>query len=328
MNQDVTENETWNSGISTAEQGRHAPESALINELAFAALREKQRARRWNIVLRVLWLLLFAVLIAGLFGSQLSGLLGGGSRHTAVVNIRGVIAEGEPANATSIVASLERALADRNSVGVILRINSPGGSPVQSGIVFDEILRLRNEYPSKPIHAVVSDLCASAAYYIASAADNIYADKASVVGSIGVRMDSFGLHGTLDMLGIERRLLTAGDNKALLDPFLPQQPEHVAHLQTMLDDIHDQFIAAVRRGRGDRLRDDPELFSGLVWTGAQSQKMGLVDKLANETFVASEVMGAARLVNYTQKQPLSERLIRKFGAVVVNQINARQVQLR
>lgn len=311
-----------------AEQSRQGPESTLINELAFAALREKQRARRWNLVLRLLWMLLFAILLAGLFGSQLAGVFGGGSRHTAVVDIQGVIAEGEPANARSIVSSLEQALADRNSAGVILRINSPGGSPVQSGIVFDEILRLRSKYPAKPIHAVVSDLCASGGYYIAAAADKIYADKASMIGSIGVRMDSFGFQGTLDLLGAERRLITAGENKALLDPFLPLQPEQVAHVQTLLDDIHDQFISAVRRGRGDRLRDDPALFSGLVWTGAQAVTMGLIDKLAHENFVAEEVIGASRLVNYTVEPPLGERLIRKLGAEIGRRVTTGTLQLR
>ncbi|MBX2824367.1 MAG: S49 family peptidase [Gammaproteobacteria bacterium] len=304
--------------MPSAEQTRRNAESELINDLAFAALKEKQRARRWNIAFRLIGFMLFALLLAGLFGDRLSGLFGGTGRHTAVVEVQGIISDGEYGNARSIVESLERALSDRNTAGVILRVNSPGGSPVQSGIVFDEILRLRGEYPSTPIHAVVSDLCASGAYYIASAADNIYADKASLLGSIGVRMDSFGFEGAMDMLGVERRVLTAGENKALLDPFLPQQPEQVAHLQTLLDDIHMQFIDAVRRGRGDRLRDDPALFSGLIWTGAQSVKMGLVDKLANEHYVAREVIGARRLVNFTRQPDLVERVADRLGASVRN----------
>lgn len=310
------ETESWNSGIPTAEQTRNSAESEPITDLAYAALKEKRRARRWNIIIRLLGLALFALLLLGLFGERLTGLMGGAGQHTAIVEVQGVIADGEYANARSVVENLERALSDRNTAGVILRVNSPGGSPVQSGIIFDEILRLRGEYPSTPIHAVVSDLCASGAYYIASAADNIYADKASLLGSIGVRMDSFGFEGTMDLLGVERRVLTAGENKALLDPFLPQQPEQVAHIQTLLDDIHEQFIEAVRRGRGDRLRGDPALFSGLIWTGAQSVKMGLVDKLANEHYVAREVIGAERLINFTRQPDLVDRLAGKLGASV------------
>jgi len=323
----VKETESWNTGISSAEQTRASQESPVINELVFEALREKRRTRRWSIVLRLLGLGLFALLLFGLFGHKLPGFVGSSSRHTAVIDVQGIIAEGEVASASAIVAGLERALADRNTAGVILRINSPGGSPVQSGIVFDEIIRLRNQNPSIPIHAVVSDIGASGAYYLAAAADNIYADKASIVGSIGVRLDSFGLEGAMKALGIERRILVAGENKAMLDPFLAQNPEQIAHMQTLLDEIHNQFIAAVKRGRGDRLRDDPDIFSGLFWSGAQSLEMGLIDKLANVKHVAREVIGAAKLVNFTQQPDLVDRLARRFGASVSQRIRSWYLQL-
>ena len=323
----MSDSDAWNTGLGSARssssqraaaqgalaQGHSA--SSITNDLAQAFLDEKRRSRRWSIFFRLMLLLIALALLLLAFSSKLTALAGlGDTRHTALIEISGVIASDQTANANAIVGSLESALNDRGTAGVILRINSPGGSPVQSGIVFDEILRLRNEYPNTPIHAVLGDVCASGGYYIAAAADRIYADKASIVGSIGVRMDSFGLTGTLEKLGAERRLLTAGDNKAMLDPFLPVDPSHVKHVQGMLNNIHTQFIESVRRGRGDRIGDDPTLFSGLIWSGEQAVENGLVDTLANERFVAREVIGAKRILDFTRRQDVFEKWADRIGA--------------
>lgn len=329
----MSDSDAWNSGLgsaraSTAQQaGAQSGANAelrgdiVVNELAQAFLDEKRRSRRWGIFFKLILLFVFLSLLLSAFASQFVGMAGVGSgRHTALIDISGVIAAGEPANADSIISSLENALQHHGTVGVILRINSPGGSPVQSGVVFDEILRLRNEYPAVPIHAVVGDVCASGGYYIAAAADRIYADKASIIGSIGVRMDSFGFEGTLEKLGVERRLLTSGENKAMLDPFLPVNAAHVQHLKSMLDTIHRQFIDAVRRGRGDRIGNDPELFSGLIWSGEQAVEKGLIDTLANESFVAREVIGAAQIVDFTHREDVFEKLASRIGAAFVHSI--------
>jgi len=323
----MSDSEAWNSGITTAQQRAQRtleqnPGEHIVNELAQAFLDEKRRSRRWTIFFRLLFALLFLLAIIALFGSRLVDVTKVGSeRHTARVDIRGVIGAGELANANKIVDSLENALSDDNTAGVILRINSPGGSPVQSGIIFDEIFRLRNQHPGIPIHAVVGDVCASGGYYIAAAADRIFADKASIVGSIGVRMDSFGFEGTLEKLGVERRLLTAGEHKGMLDPFLPENPEQMAHVQDMLDEIHAQFIAAVRRGRGDRIADNPQLFSGLIWSGEQALEQGLVDELANESYVAREVIGESTIVDFTHQQDLYEKLMSRVAVSLSRALN-------
>jgi len=316
----MSDSESWNSGINTAQRrvrrsrADHSGEY-IVNELAQAFIDETRRSRRWGIFFKFVFVLLALLAIVALFGSQLADVTQvGGQRHTARVEIRGVIGADELANASTIVESLELALSDDDTAGVILRVNSPGGSPVQSGIVYDEIIRLRNKYPGVPIHAVVGDICASGGYYIAAAADRIYADKASIVGSIGVRMDSFGFEGTLEKLGAERRLLTAGENKGILDPFSPVDPQQLAHLQLLLDGVHNQFIEAVRRGRGDRIKDDPELFSGLFWTGQQALEHGLVDELANEAFVAREIIGEPTIVDFTVKQDLAEKLMKQLSS--------------
>ena len=281
---------------------------AMLVDLARDMLAEKVRARRWKIFFRFLLVaFLLALLLLPLLGS-LSG-LGSSERHAAVVDIKGVISEGSPANANDIVRSLEAAFKDSRTEGVILRINSPGGSPVQSGIVFDEILRLRGMHPDTPLYAVVADTCASGGYYIAAAADKIYADRASIVGSIGVRLDSFGFVDAFDKLGVERRLITAGENKALLDPFLPENPGHREHLQQLADSVHEQFIDAVKRGRGERLADDDSLFSGLFWTGQEALELGLVDELSNERAVAEDVLGVNKRVNFTIRQSPVEKLL-------------------
>jgi protease-4 len=239
-------------------------------------------------------------------------------KHTAVVDVEGVISEDQKASAEKVIKGLNRAFKDANTVGVVLRINSPGGSPVQAGYVNDEIRRLRAKYPAIPLHAVVQDLCASGGYYIAVAADRIYVDKASLVGSIGVIMGGFGFVGTLDKLGMERRAYTSGDNKDFLDPFVPENPEHRAHAQKMLGEIHEQFIKVVRQGRGARLKETTETFSGLVWTGEKSIELGLADALGSTEYVAREVIKAEKLVDYTVEEnyfeTLSKRLGTTFGA--------------
>ena len=229
-----------------------------------------------------------------------------------MVEIKGEIASGADASAEFVVAAMQappsRTPARRR---VVLLINSPGGSPVQAGIINDEIRRLKAKH-KKPVYAVVEESCASAAYYIAAAADQIFVDKASIVGSIGVLMDGFGFTGLMDKLGVERRLLTAGENKGFLDPFSPQTETHRAHAQQMLDQIHRQFIDVVKAGRGKRLKETPELFSGLFWTGQQAVELGLADQLGNLDFVAREVVKAEELVDYTRRENVAERLAKQL----------------
>ncbi|WP_127477066.1 S49 family peptidase [Sulfurivermis fontis] len=292
-------------------------ERDVLNRLAFASLNEQRRARRWSIFFKgLMFLYLFALLALMLPGQQ------GGSvklgRHTALVEVKGIIADGTEASADNIVTGLRKAFEDKNTAGVILRINSPGGSPVQSGYVYDEIKRLRAKYPAIPLYAVVSDMCASGGYYIAAAADSIYANKASVVGSIGVLMNGFGFVDAMDKLGVERRLLTAGEHKGFLDPFSPSRPEDVAHIKTILGDIHTQFITAVKEGRGARLKDDPILFSGLVWTGEQGMELGLVDGLASASEVARDVIGAENIVDFTPRPHYFEKLAASLGTAMAN----------
>ena len=235
-------------------------------------------------------------------------------KHTALVQVNGVIANDSAASAEQITAGLQAAFKDSNTMGVVLRINSPGGSPVQAGQINDEIRRLRAQHPNIPLYAVVEDVCASGGYYIAVAADQIFVNRASLVGSIGVLMDGFGFSGVLNKLGVERRLLTAGDNKGFLDPFSPLDPKQRAHAQQMLDDIHAQFIDVVKRGRGDRLKADPQIFSGLVWTGERSIELGLADALGSVEYVAREVIKADTIVDYTPRENIAERVVRRFGA--------------
>jgi len=289
-------------------------ERATLEKLAMATLVEQRHARRWRNGIRIAWLL-FVVLLVG-FGWERGGAPADMSQpHTAVIDIKGEIASGGEASAELVIASLRSALEDVGTQGVVLLINSPGGSPVQAGMINDEIIRLKAKH-KKPIYAVVEETCASAAYYIAAAADKIYVDKASIVGSIGVLMDGFGFTGLMDKVGVERRLLTAGENKGFLDPFSPQTDTQRAFAQTMLDQIHQQFIAAVKAGRGDRLKETPETFSGLFWTGQQSVEMGLADQLGSLDYVAREVIKAEELVDYTRRDNVAERLVKRFGAAV------------
>jgi len=237
-----------------------------------------------------------------------------GGRHTALVDVDGVIESKGESSAEAIAAGLQAAFADSNTAGVVLRINSPGGSPVQAGIVYDEIKRLRGKYPDIPLYAVVEDVCASGGYYIAAAADRIYVDKASLIGSIGVLMDGFGFVGTMEKLGVERRMLTAGSNKAFMDSFSPLEEKDRVHVQSMLDDIHRQFISAVRTGRGDRLKEDAETFSGLVWTGQRGGEPGLADELGTVDSVARDVIKVENVVDFSRRQSLAERLAKRVGA--------------
>ena len=294
----------------------HEPgwERATLEKLAFATLQEQRSARRWKIFFRLAWLAVIGgVVFAAL--NQSSPSTSKSAPHTAVVDIKGEIASGADASAEFVVAAMRSALEDEGSQALVLLINSPGGSPVQAGIINDEILRFKAKH-KKPIYAVVEETCASAAYYIAAAADNIYVDKASIVGSIGVLMDGFGFTGTMEKLGVERRLLTAGENKGFLDPFSPQSEQQRAYAQTMLDQIHQQFINVVKTGRGDRLKTTPETFSGLFWTGQQSVEMGLADGLGNLDYVAREVVKAEDIIDYTRRDNVAERLAKRFGAAV------------
>jgi len=289
-------------------------ERKVIEKLALETLAEQKRRRRWGIFFKLLGFLYLTVLILvlGDWGDTAEK-LSDGKKHTALIQLNGVIKPTGQASAEKVTAALQAAFKDRGTQGVILRINSPGGSPVQSGIINDEIRRLRTKHPDIPLYAVIEDVCASGGYYVAAAADRIYVDKASVVGSIGVLMDGFGFTGTMDKLGIERRLLTAGENKGFLDPFSPQDAQHKQHAQLLLDDIHKQFIEVVRKGRGKRLKDSPELFSGLMWTGAKSVELGLADGLGSIDSVARDVIKAEDIRDYTLRASLGERFARQFG---------------
>lgn len=307
-----------NNASTSSTQSQARPEGwerQVITQLALEGLREQKIARRWRIVMFFLVITLLFLSLVGpyLISATSKGTIG---RHTALVDLSGVISADSDASADRIVTGLRSAFEDENTAGVILRINSPGGSPVQSGYINDEINRLRQEYPDIPLYAVVMDICASGGYYVAVAADQIYADKASIVGSIGVRMDSFGFVEAIDKLGIERRLLTAGEHKALLDPFLPQGETEKAHMQQLLDAIHGQFIETVKAGRGDRLANDPDLFSGLVWTGDQALELGLVDGLGSAGYVAREVIGVENIVDYTPRKSVFDRFLTNLGASV------------
>ena len=297
-------------------------ERDVVTKLAESSLKEQRRSRRWGIFFKLLTFAYIAVIL--FMFSKASSLTTAISseKHTALVELNGVIADNETANADSIVTALRDAFDNENSAGVILRINSPGGSPVQSGYIYDEIIRLRDKNPDTPLYAVITDICASGGYYIASAADKIYADKASIVGSIGVRMDNFGFVDAMEKLGVERRTLTAGENKALLDPFLPINEDTTAHMQVMLSEIHQQFIDAVKKGRGDRLDTSVEgLFSGLIWTGEAAVNIGLIDGLASSSYIAREVIGEESIVNYTVKEDLLERFAERLGSTVAQVIS-------
>ena len=287
-------------------------EREVLEKLALSALQEQRRSRHWSILFKTLgFLYLFIVLfmVADWFGSDGVSIP---KAHTALIDLQGVIAADET-SADSIIGSLQGAFEDKKTKGVILRINSPGGSPVQAGQIYDEIRRLRALHPKIPLYAVVDDICASGGYYVAAGADKIFVDKASIVGSIGVLMDGFGFTGTMQKLGVDRRLLTAGDNKGFLDPFSPVDPRQEAYARQMLEEIHGQFIGVVRQGRGKRLKETPDMFSGLVWSGEKSIQLGLADGLGNLESVARDVIMAEDIVDYSQQESLAERLVGRLG---------------
>ena len=289
-------------------------ERKLVTELANAALKEQRRSRRWGIFFKFLtfayvtFLILLAVDWRGRGESSSTG------KHTAMVEVNGVIAPGAEASADKVTSSLQAAFKDKNTQGVVVRINSPGGSPVQAQTIYDEMRRLRKKYPEIPLYAVVEDICASGGYFIAAGADKIYVSKSSLVGSIGVIMNGFGFTGLMDKLGVERRLITSGENKAFLDPFSPMQEKHREFAQKLAGEIHQQFIAVVREGRGKRLKEGPDTFSGLIWSGEKSVELGLADGIGSLDYVAREVVKAEEIVDFTQKENLAEKFAKRFGA--------------
>ncbi len=296
-------------------------EQSLVNELAREILVEQRRSRRWGIFFKLLLALyLFVFFVIYVVGqSDMSAFTG--EEHTALIDIQGVIAADTEARADYIVTGLRKAFEDKHTKGIIIRINSPGGSPVQAGYVNDEIRRLRNEYPDIPVYAVISDMCASGGYYIAAAADEIYANKASIVGSIGVIMAGFGFVDAIDKLGVERRLLHAGEHKGFMDPFQPIKKEEKAHVQGLLDEIHQQFIAVVKSGRGDKLVDDDRLFSGLIWSGEESVELGLVDGLASASQVARDIIGAEEIIDYTKHENYLDRFAKRIGSAMFHSLS-------
>jgi protease IV len=290
-------------------------ERATMEKLLFATIAEQRAQRRWRAFVRLAWLAFFIFLIWMLTWRG-NATADKALPHTAVIEIQGEIDSAGEASAEFVIAAAKAAFEDAGAQGVVLLINSPGGSPVQAGIINDELRRLKAKY-KKPLYAVVEESCASAAYYIAVSADRIFVDKASIVGSIGVLMEGWGFTGLMEKLGIERRLMTAGENKGFLDPFSPQTERHRIHAQQMLDQVHKQFIEVVKTGRGKRLKADmPELFSGLFWTGQQAIELGLADQLGNLDYVAREVIKAEELVDYTRHENVAEKLAKRFGAAV------------
>ncbi|WP_065761308.1 S49 family peptidase [Pseudomonas defluvii] len=307
----------------SAEKNEEQKSWQLLEKTLLAGVQEQRRARRWGIFFKLLtFAYLFGALMLFTPLMDVEKAAARGSSHTALIEVRGLIADQEPASADNIVGSLRAAFEDPKTKGVILRINSPGGSPVQSGYIYDEILRLRAQYPAIKVYAVISDLGASGAYYIASAADQIYADKASLVGSIGVTAAGYGFVGTMEKLGVERRTYTAGEHKAFLDPFQPQKPEETRFWQGVLETTHRQFIASVKQGRGERLKDKehPELFSGLIWSGEQAVKLGLVDGLGSASYVARDVIGEKNLVDFTIEESPFDRFSKRLGASVAEHL--------
>ncbi len=288
-------------------------ERQLLEKIAFASLKEQRAKRRWGIFFKLAilsYLIAVLVLVVDWGGSEKLA----DGKHTALIKLRGTIEASGDASAEKINGALQSAFEDKGTLGIILQINSPGGSPVQSGIVYDEIRRQRTKHPEIPLYVVVEDMCASGGYYIASAADKIFVDKASIVGSIGVLMDGFGFTGTMDKFGVERRLLTAGANKGFLDPFSPQDENQKEHARVLLGEIHKQFIEVVRKGRGKRLKETPEMFSGLMWTGSQSIQMGLADDFGTVDSVARDLIKSENILDYSVKENIAERFAKRLGA--------------
>jgi protease IV len=290
-------------------------EREVLEKIALAAVTEQTRARRWGVFFKCLTFgYLTVVMGVALYPSMKKEISGDGKDHTAVVDIVGVIAEGKDVNAENVIKSLRAAVKDKNTKGIILHSNSPGGSPVQSAYIYDEIRNIKKLNPTLPIYAVVSDICASGCYYIASATDKIFVSPASLIGSIGVIMDGFGFVDTMKMVGVEHRLITSGAHKAMLSPFAPSKADETAYMQSLLNQVHQQFIAAVKQGRGDRLKETPDTFSGLVWTGEEGIKLGIADAVGSDSSVAKDLIGADRLVNFTESEQLIDKIMDKMGA--------------
>lgn len=299
------QNENWERGV--------------LEKLAMSAVQEQRRTRHWSIFFKALtfcYLFILLFLYMDWAGNKADGLAGG--KHTALIELNGLISSDSNANADNLIGSLQAAFKDKKTAAIIMRINSPGGSPVQAGLVNDEMRRLRGLHPAIPLYVVVEDMCASGGYYVAAAADRIYVNKASIVGSIGVLMDGFGFTGTMQKLGVERRLMTAGENKGFMDPFSPRNPKHEEFTKGLLADIHQQFIDVVKQGRGKRLQETPEMFSGLFWTGDQSIRMGLADEIGSVDSVARDVIKVENIVDFTTHEGFADRLAKKFGAGVAS----------
>jgi protease-4 len=300
--------------MSSLENESNTWERGVLEDLAFASLKEQQKSRRWGYIFKGFIALYLVALFVMMFSSKNMPIHG--ETHTALVDITGVISADAEANADTVITGIRDAFDNENAKGLIIRLNTPGGSPVQAGIINDEINRLKTMRPDFPVYAVIQDVCASGGYYIAAAAQEIYADKASIVGSIGVRMDTFGFTDAIEKLGIERRSITAGENKAFLDPFLPVREQDITHTHTMLDNIHQQFIDVVKQGRGDRLIKNPDLFSGLFWSGEQALPLGLIDGLANSSTVARDIIGAEDIVDYTLRPDFLDQFAGKLGVSI------------
>lgn len=311
----MTENQ-WDESRSEEDDKNKGWEREAIEKLAFAAVTEQRRGRRWGIFFKSLMFVYLAVILGISLYPTFKKSMGGsdGEGHTAIINITGVIAEGKEANADAIIKSLRNAVKNEDTKGIILHVNSPGGSPVQSSYIFNEIRKIKAANPEIPIYAVASDICASGCYFIASAADKIFVNPSSLIGSIGVIMDGFGFVDTMKMLGVERRLVTAGAHKALMDPFSPAKADEQKYMKGVLAQVHQQFIAAVKEGRGDRLKENEEIFSGLIWTGEQGVTIGLADAYGNDDSVATDIIGAKKRVNFTIEERLLDRLVGKMGA--------------
>lgn len=290
-------------------------EREVIEKLALAAVTEQTRARRWSVFFKsLIFLYLVAIFGVAMYPKIQQDMGVDGTDHTAVIDVVGLIAEDKDSNAADIIESLRDAVKDKHTKGIILHSNSPGGSPVQSAYVYEEIRNIKKEHPDLPVYAVVSDICASGCYYIASASDKIFVNQSSLIGSIGVLMDGFGFVDVMQKLGVERRLLTAGAHKAMLDPYSPPKADETQYMQGLLDQVHQQFISAVKAGRGDRLKETPDMFSGLVWTGEAGVKLGVADGFGNDDYVAKEIIGAEKLVDFTQQGRLLDKIASKLGA--------------
>ena len=311
----------------TSNQNDEQWERSVLEKVALASVVEQRRSRRWNIFFKLLFLAYIVIITSVVVSPMGSGVEMTKGSHTAVVDVKGIIVSGGEADADTIIESLQDAVEDPNTKGIILRVNSPGGSPVQSSYVYQAIIDLKKSHPDIPVHAVVEDLCASGGYYIAAAADKIFVNESSIVGSIGVVMNGFGFTDVMKTLGVERRLYTAGEHKGFLDPFSAVNEGEREHVQTMLNSIHQEFIQAVKNGRGDRLQENPDLFSGLVWAGSDSVRLGLSDGIGNVKSVAKNEIGAEKIVDFTAQKPFIERLAKNMGVAMAeftHQLSAMQ----